>query len=184
MVPLASLWLPIAVATLLVFFASFLIWGVLNLHWSDWKPLPAEDPVREALSDPKPAPGQYAFPLVSTRAEMSSPDFQKKLEGPVGFLIVVPSGPTNTGVRMGSWLAMCLAITVLVAYLAGRSLGPGADYLAVFQVVGTAAILGYAGSLAQGAIWFGRTWSGSFREIADGLLYGLLTAGVFGWLWP
>jgi hypothetical protein len=24
----------------------------------------------------------------------------------------------------------------------------------------------------------------AFKEIFDGLLYGLVTAGTFGWLWP
>jgi hypothetical protein len=27
-------------------------------------------------------------------------------------------------------------------------------------------------------------WSMTFKEVIDGLVYGLLTAGTFGWLWP
>jgi len=34
------------------------------------------------------------------------------------------------------------------------------------------------------AIWKGQPWSVTLKEIFDGLVYGLLTAGTFGWLWP
>ena len=34
------------------------------------------------------------------------------------------------------------------------------------------------------AIWFGRPWSFVMKGQFDALLYALLTAGVFGWMWP
>jgi hypothetical protein len=34
------------------------------------------------------------------------------------------------------------------------------------------------------AIWMGKPWSVALKEMFDGLLYGLVTAGTFGWLWP
>jgi hypothetical protein len=34
------------------------------------------------------------------------------------------------------------------------------------------------------AIWFGYRWSATAKDVVDGMIYGLLTAGVFGWLWP
>jgi hypothetical protein len=34
------------------------------------------------------------------------------------------------------------------------------------------------------SIWFGQPWSATVKDVLDGLIYGLLTAGVFGWLWP
>jgi hypothetical protein len=30
----------------------------------------------------------------------------------------------------------------------------------------------------------GRNWGTTIRHVADGLVYALLTAGTFGWLWP
>jgi hypothetical protein len=30
----------------------------------------------------------------------------------------------------------------------------------------------------------GEPWSMVIKEVIDGLIYGLLMAGVFGWLWP
>ena len=33
-------------------------------------------------------------------------------------------------------------------------------------------------------IWKGQPWSNVLKESFDGLIYALLTAGTFGWLWP
>jgi hypothetical protein len=90
----------------------------------------------------------------------------------------------NLGTFLGSWALYCLVIGVFVAYLAGRTLEPGAHYLSVFRVAGTAAFLGYSGAQVPAAIWWGKPWGNALREIADGLVYALLTAGAFGWLWP
>ena len=38
------------------------------------------------------------------------------------------------------------------------------------------------GHLSNG-IWKGQLWSATIKEVIDGLIYGLLTAGTFGWLW-
>jgi hypothetical protein len=54
----------------------------------------------------------------------------------------------------------------------------------VFRIVGTTAFLGYAGALVQQSIWYGRSWGMTIRTMLDGLLYALLSAGMFGWLWP
>jgi hypothetical protein len=64
------------------------------------------------------------------------------------------------------------------------TLPAGSAYLRVFQIVGTSAFLGYAAALVQQSIWYGRSWSMTIRTMLDGLLYALLTAGLFGWLWP
>ena len=39
------------------------------------------------------------------------------------------------------------------------------------------------GTLSNG-IWKGQPWKIVILEAFDGLIYALLTAGVFGWLWP
>jgi hypothetical protein len=75
-------------------------------------------------------------------------------------------------------------VTVFAAYVAGRALGPDAHYLAVFRFAGTVAFVGYSLALWQQSIWFKRAWSTTIKSTIDGLLYGLLTAGTFGWLWP
>ena len=40
------------------------------------------------------------------------------------------------------------------------------------------------GSLFQMSIWYRRAWSTTIKTTVDGLVYALLTAGMFGWLWP
>ena len=62
--------------------------------------------------------------------------------------------------------------------------GPGADYLKVFQIAGTTAWVAHSFGVIPDAIWFGRPWSNTIKDVVDGVVYGLLTAGVFGWLWP
>ena len=81
-------------------------------------------------------------------------------------------------------MVFCLLIGFFVAYLTAHTVPSGANYLVVFRVVGTAAFLAYGlGNLSNG-IWKGQPWSVTVKEVIDGLVYGLLTAGTFGWLWP
>jgi hypothetical protein len=52
------------------------------------------------------------------------------------------------------------------------------------RVVGTAAILGYAIGHLHDSIWKGQPWGTTAKFVIDGVVYGLVTAGTFGWLWP
>jgi len=54
----------------------------------------------------------------------------------------------------------------------------------VFRVVGTAAILGHAVGSLQDSIWKGVRWGVTAKFVFDGVVYGLVTAGTFAWLWP
>jgi hypothetical protein len=54
----------------------------------------------------------------------------------------------------------------------------------VFRFAGATAFLAYSAALWQLSIWYRRKWSITFKATVDGLLYALLTAGTFGWLWP
>ena len=60
----------------------------------------------------------------------------------------------------------------------------GTEYLTVFRLTGTVAWLAYGMAVVPDAIWFGRPWSSIIKTVFDALLYALLTAGVFAWLWP
>jgi hypothetical protein len=109
---------------------------------------------------------------------------EKYKQGPVGFMTIFPSQPPVLPKFLAQWFVFCLVISFFVAYLAGHTVAPQAHYLAVFRVVGTAAFLAYGlGQLSNG-IWKGQPWSNTTKEVVDGLIYALLTAGVFGWLWP
>ena len=82
------------------------------------------------------------------------------------------------------WFVYCLVLGVFVAYITGRTLGPGAGYLAVFRVAGATGFLGYSLGNLHESIWKGQYWSTTIKFMIDGLIYALLTAGIFGWLWP
>ena|SRR5437660_1833144 len=49
MIPLIALWLPILLSAVIVFFASFIIHMVLAYHKTDYRKLPDEDRVTDAL---------------------------------------------------------------------------------------------------------------------------------------
>ena len=180
-VPLAELWLPIVLSAVLVFIASALVWTVLPHHRTDWPSAPNGERVQELMKGAK--PGQYIYPRMMDPAERKDPEAQRRYAESSGFIIVKRPG-LSMGKPMVLSLLFYLAVSVFVAYLAGISLGAGAPYLRVFQITGTAAILAYCGGLFPKAIWWGNTWSSTLKEAFDGVIYGLLTAGVFGWLWP
>jgi hypothetical protein len=184
MVSIPDLWLPILVAAVLVFLVSSLAHMVINYHKGDYKKLPDEDATLEALRRNALPPGQYPFPHCVPK-EMSSPAMQEKYRrGPVGYVMVMPSGPPALGKFLSLWFAYSLLVGVFVAYLAGRTLGPDAPYLAVFRVAGASAFMAYGLNELVGSIWRGQTWGSTAKHVFDGLLYGLVTAGAFGWLWP
>ena len=184
MVPLTALWLPILLSAVIVFVASSLMHMLLPYHRSDYQQLPDEDKLLAALRPAGLKRGVYIFPF-ATHKDMKSPALMEKYnQGPVGIMTVLPSGPPVMAKFLGLWFGYCLIIGFSVAYLTGRTVAPGAHYLVVFRVAGTAAFLAYGlGQLSNG-IWKGQPWSNIIKEVIDGLIYGSLTAGTFGWLWP
>lgn len=183
MVPLASLWLAILLAAVLVWIASAIMWMVMPHHRSDYRATPNEEATRQALRGA--APGQYSVPHMATRDAMKDPAYMKMLEeGPTAFLTVIPPGPPNMGKSLGLYFLYCVVVTVFVAYIATRTLPLGTSYLHVFQVTATVAWMGYSFESISQSIWFGRPWSTTFKHLFDGLVYGLLTGGVMGWRWP
>jgi hypothetical protein len=117
--------------------------------------------------------------------EMKQPAAQAKFtDGPVGFLILRASGMPNMGKSLGQWFAFCLVVALFAGYVGIHALPVAAPYLHVFQIVGTAAFMGFAfGALPMG-IWWGQPWGAVAKDMVDGLIYALITAGTFGWLWP
>jgi hypothetical protein len=185
MVPLTSLWLPILLSAVFVFLASFVVHMVLPHHRSDYRRVPAEDDVMAALRKFDLPPGDYMLPRAASPSDMKSPDFMDKMtKGPILIFTVIPSGPPSMAQQLVQWFVYCVVVGSFAAYVAGRALGPGADYVAVFRFAGTAAFLSYAVALWQQSIWYRRAWSTTVKSTIDSLAYALLTGGTFGWLWP
>jgi hypothetical protein len=138
MVSITSLWLPIVLSAVIVFIASSIIHMVLPYHRSDYKKLPNEEKLLEAIRSEKVAPGDYTFPCPASPKDMSSPEMMEKYkQGPVGFATIIPSGPPAMGKQLVLWFLFCLIVGFFVAYVTGRTLDFGAHYLAVFRVAGT-----------------------------------------------
>ncbi len=185
MVPVMSLWLPILLSAVIVFFMSFVFHMVLAYHHSDYSRLPAEDETMEAMQKFNIPPGDYMVPCPGGPKQMKDPAFLEKLKkGPVAVMTVMPNGPFSMGTSLIQWFIYCLVVGVFAAYVTGRALAPGTPYLSVFRFAGCTAFAGYALALWQDSIWYKRKWSTTIKNTFDGLVYALLTAGTFGWLWP
>jgi hypothetical protein len=184
MVPLTALWLPILLSAVFVFIASSIMHMVLPYHRSDYGQLPDEDKVLAALRAAALKRGLYVFPYC-THKDMNSPAvMEKRKQGPVGFMTIIPSGPPVMPKFLIQWFVFCILIGFFVALLMSLTVAPGANHHVVFHVALIAAFLAYGlGNLSNG-IWKGQPWSLTLKEVIDGLVYGLLTAFTFGWLWP
>jgi hypothetical protein len=182
---LAQLWLPILLSAVFVFIVSSVIHMALPIHKGDCKKLKNEDAVLESLRANGVEPGAYVFPCAGSMKEMGSPEMiEKQKRGPVGWLTVAPSGGFHLGESLAWWFVFCLIVGVFAAYVGWHALGAGAAYRAVFRITGAAAVLGYAVGHFQDSVWKGVRWGTTVKFILDGVVYGLVTAGTFGWLWP
>jgi hypothetical protein len=184
MVSITSLWLPIFLSAIAVFLASSVLHMVLSYHRSDFKKVPGEDEIMDTLRRIGVPSGDYVFPHAADSSEMKDPAFQEKTQkGPVAMLTVMESG-FAMGRSLVEWFVYCVAMGVFAAYITGRALDAGAPYMEVFRFAGAAAFGGYALALLQNSIWYKRAWGATLKSVADGVIYALLTAGIFGWLWP
>ena len=182
---LFTLWLPILLSSVLVFVVSSVIHMVLPWHKSDYPKIPNEERFMDALRPLAVPPGDYMVPRPSSTQEMRSPEFAEKMKrGPVMVLTVMPNGPFAMGQNLVLWFLYSAVVGILAAYVAGTALPAGAPYLRVFQFVGVTAFIGYSVALWQMSIWYRRAWRLTIKATVDGLIYALLTAGIFGWLWP
>ena len=185
MTGLSVLWLPILLSAVIVFVVSSVIHMASPWHKSDYPKMPNEDQVMDALRPLAIPPGDYFFPRPSSRGEMQSPAFAEKMtKGPVVVMTVMPSGQMSMGRNLVLWFLYAVVMSLFAGYIAGRALPPATAYPHVFRFVGATAFIGYTAALWQMSIWYRRAWATTIKSTVDGLIYALLTAGTFGWLWP
>ena len=184
MVPLTSLVLPAVLSGVVVFILSSLIHMVIGYHRSDFKPVPNEDGVLDAMRKFNIPPGDYMMPRPANMAAMKDPAFVEKMKkGPMLFTML-PAGQTGMGSQLIQWFLFSVLVSFCAAYITGRALGPGAGYRDVFRFAGCTAFLCYSMAYIPTSIWYRKSWGTTFRNMLDGLIYGLFTGGMFGWLWP
>ena len=187
MVPLTSLAVPMVISAVLVFLASFIIHMVLGYHKGDVRKLPdaQEDEILSVVSRLNLAPADYGVPHPGSPERMKEPAFIAKMtKGPVILMNVSPGTAPSMAKSLIMWFVYTLVVAFFAGYITSRAVAPGTSYLSVFRFIGTSAFMGFALGQIPDSIWYRRPWSRTFVSIVDSLIYALLTAGVFGWLWP
>ena len=185
MVGLSALWLPILLSAVIVFVVSSIIHMALSWHKTDYLQVPNEEQFRNALRPLAVPPGDYMVPRPSSAKDMGTPEFAEKLkQGPVMIVTVLPNRLMPMTQNLVFWFLYSTVVGFFAAYVAGHGLPAGAPYLRVFQLVGVTAFIGYSLALWQFSIWYRRAWSTTIKATVDGLIYALLTAATFSWLWP
>lgn len=177
---LMSLWIPIVVATVALFFASFLSWMVLQLHRKDWVKLAKEDQFMQAVRDCEIPIGSYMFPGCGSAEEMKSEVYTKKWEtGPCGVLSVYPR--ISMGKNLSLTFLYFLAINFCLAYLATLALQPGAEFMTVFRFVSTAGVMTFLAAIVQHSIWFHCRIVG---HVVESIAYAAISGSIFAAMWP
>jgi hypothetical protein len=184
MVQLTSLWLPIVASAVLVFVASSIIHMALTYHQNDYRAVPAEDQVQASLRGFAIPAGDYLVPCPASRAASREPAFLDRMKrGPI-VVMTVMAGEPRMGTLLVQWFGFCVVVSLFAAYLTSRAIAPGAAYLTVSQIASTAAFMGYGLGAVPQSIWYRRSWATTGRTLVDALIYGFITGGTFGWLWP
>ncbi len=182
---LTALWAPILLSAVFVFLVSSIIHMVLKYHANDFKKVPNEDAVQAALRPFNITPGDYMLPRADSMKDCKTPEFMEKLnKGPIAVMTVLQNGQMKMGQSLLLWFLFSVLVSCFSAYITWHAVPVGGSYLSVFRFIGTTAFMGYGLALIQSSIWYGRSWSTVFKLLFDALLYALVTAGTFGWLWP
>ncbi len=187
MVSIPSLWLPILLSAVAVFIASSIIHMVLGYHAADYKKLPAEDDVDGRPSEVRHPARRLPGAVRRQREGDEGPGFHGEVQGRAA------NHDDRHGQRRRDEHGAAVHPVVPVLHRSSASRPrtspaarspPGAHYLAVFRFAGATAFFGYSLALWQSSIWYRKSWGTTIRLTIDGLIFGLLTGGFFGWLWP
>jgi hypothetical protein len=157
----------------------------LKYHRADYKALPNEDAVRDALGKGSLPPGLYQLPYCVSAKEMQEPAHKAKYEkGPVAMITIIANGLPALPKYLAQWFVFSFFVSFTAAYVARHTLQPGMDGLLVMRITGTVAFTGYGLTNVLDSIWKGQPWSNTGRSLIDGAIYAVATGGTFCWLWP
>ena len=182
MVTLPMLWLPILLSTVFVFIAANILWMALPFwHRLDYGKIENDGPILEVLKDVK--SGQYMLPTVDW-SKMTPEESARIQAGPGGLLLVRNPSTFNFASKLVSFFIYNAIVATFIAYMCRLALPSGASYPHVFRVAATAGFLAYSFNTIPDSIWYAKPWAITIRYVIDGVVYGLLIGGTFGWLWP
>ncbi len=180
-----ALGLPIILTSIFIFIASAVIHTAMPWHKDDFSSVPDEDAARAAIGGLQIPPGDYLMPKPASAAEMQSAEYKaKRKQGPVMLFTMLPNGEIPMGPIFIRWMVYLIVVTAFVALLSGAVLAPGASSPVVWHTTGGIAFMAYGMAQPQSSIWYHRKWSTTVKGLFDAAIYGVITAVVFGWLWP
>jgi hypothetical protein len=179
------LWLPILVSAVAVFVLSSVIHMLSPWHKNDYPALPNEDATMDALRPLAIPAGEYMAPRPADREALRSGAHAEKVKrGPVFILNIFPAGGMSMGRNLGLWFIYLAVVAGFAGHIAQAAGFVRGDDHRIFHTVGLSALMGYAFALWQMTIWYRRPWLTSVKVTVDGLIYAILTAYIFVWLWP
>lgn len=182
MVMLSALWLPILVSTVFVVIAANILWMALPFwHHKDYGNIPNSNAIVDLLLNVK--SGQYMVPSLDW-GKMTDEERKAAETRPAGLLILRNPLQLSMGKALGSYFLYHLVVMTFIAYITTLALPKGAPYPQVFRVAATAGFIAYCFNTVSDTIWYGKPWAATIRFAIDGVIYGLLIGGTFGWLWP
>jgi len=184
-VSVSELWLAILLAGFLCWIASAMIHMLIKYHNADYKALSNEAEVSAALRAQSPPPALYTVPYCSDMKAMGEEAMQKKFnDGPVAMISIMPNGMPRMGKLLSQQILFFIFGSFLIGYLMTICIVGSTDCMMVFRQVFIASFLTYGWAQIPYSIWMGQPWSNCVRYLIDALIYAVVTAGVFAWLWP
>ncbi|HEY3934908.1 MAG TPA: hypothetical protein VGL65_09845 [Gemmatimonadales bacterium] len=185
MYAIETLWLPILLSAIAVFVASSVIHMATPWHKNDFSKVPDENAVMSALRSFAIPYGEYMMPKAGSMNEMKSPEYKAKMtSGPNLIMTVMRPGPMSMSKFMIQWFVYVLVVSIAVGCLASATVVHGALSHRVFHVVGFTAFLTYSAAIWPFSIWYQRPWMTTIRSTIDGLIFALITGGIFVQFWP
>ena len=183
--PFLSLWIPVLVSAVVVFVISSVLHMALTYHRADYKALPNEGAVRDALGKGSLPPGLYQLPYCASSKEMQDPAHKAKFEqGPVGVITIIANGMPAMPKYLAQWFMFCVLVSFIAAYVARHTLHFGGDGPLAMRVTGIVAFAAYGLTNVLDSIWKGQPWSNTARSLIDGVIYAAATGATFCLLWP
>ncbi len=122
---LRSLWLPIIVSGIALFFASLAAWMLLPHHKPEWKGLPNEDAFLQALRSARIASRPVHVPVLVQAGRLEKRRVQTPSRGRADRHTHRLEKPPNMGVNMLCTVLFFTIANFVIAYLAGMALPPG-----------------------------------------------------------
>lgn len=182
---LLALWLPILVTAIGVFVASSLVHMVFKYHNSEYRGLNNEDAIRDVMRVASLTPGLYVTPKCNDVKAMSSETMIKKyVEGPVAHITIMANGAPNMGRALGLWFLWSVLVAAFAALIALHTIPLNGNAAMAAHVIALISFVMYGAGSVQDFIWMGKPFSSMMKYLLDALIYSIVTALSFMWLWP